>query len=641
MTSTNNSAGRKAPSGLMALKKIMEGLSDLTGEAFFRVLVKNLAEVLNVHGVWVTEYLRESNRLRALAFWLNDHYVDHYEYDVPGTPCEPVLHSRDLCHIPDRVIELYPLDPDLPPLGAVSYMGIAMKDANGQVLGHLALLDNKPMDELPEMFAIFKIFASRATAEMRRLQYERKLIDNDLKLTRLFNGTLDALIEINDRWVITQANDAARKSFENRNFSLIGSHVSKLFETLSFKKIHGSIGNSHNTQLHQSVFIKNITCMPPEGKAFPAELSISGYQVEGGRFYALFLRNISDKVEFQKEIKLLHTETEILREMVQANSFDEIIGESPAILRARKAVQQVARTDSTVLIRGETGTGKELFARAIHRASNRKHKPMITLNCAALPNELVESELFGHVKGAFTGASGTREGRFSLANGGTIFLDEIGELSLNLQAKLLRVLQEGEFEPVGSSKTQNVDVRVIAATNRDMEHDIESGKSRADLYYRLNVFPIDVPPLRERGKDILLIAEAFLEKYAKQAALQAVHLDDYAKNQLLEYHWPGNVRELQNIMERCVITASNGKINLAACLPAARTMEIKQEPGQARVLKESEMIELEKQNIIRALEACDWKVSGDDGAAALLQIPSTTLSSRCRKYGIYKALVKG
>lgn len=641
MTSTNNSAGRNAPSGLMALKKIIEGLSDLTGEAFFRVLVKNLAEVLNVHGVWVTEYLRESNRLRALAFWLNDHYVDHYEYDVPGTPCEPVLHSRDLCHIPDRVIELYPLDPDLPPLGAVSYMGIAMKDAKGQVLGHLALLDNKPMDELPEMFAIFKIFAARATAEMRRLQYERKLIDNDLKLTRLFNGTLDALIEINDRWVITQANDAARKSFENRNFSLIGSHVSKLFEPLSFKKIHGSIGNSNNTQLHQSLFIKNITCMPPEGKAFPAELSISGYQVEGGRFYALFLRNISDKVEFQKEIKLLHTETEILREMVQVNSIDEIIGESPAILRARKAVQQVARTDSTVLIRGETGTGKELFARAIHRASNRKHKPMITLNCAALPYELVESELFGHVKGAFTGASGTREGRFSLANGGTIFLDEIGELSLNLQAKLLRVLQEGEFEPVGSSKTQKVDVRVIAATNRDMEHDIESGQFRADLYYRLNVFPIDVPPLRERRKDILLIAEAFLEKYAKQAALQAVHLDDYVKNQLMEYHWPGNVRELQNIMERCVITASNGKINLAACLPAARTMEIKQEPGQARVLKESEMIELEKQNIIRALEACDWKVSGDDGAAALLQIPSTTLSSRCRKYGIYKALVKG
>jgi transcriptional regulator with GAF, ATPase, and Fis domain len=298
------------------------------------------------------------------------------------------------------------------------------------------------------------------------------------------------------------------------------------------------------------------------GKTFPAEVTVSKYKYNKRNYHALFLRNVSERVKAREEIKQLNVEATLLREQVSTMHFDHIIGESPEIIKALQAVEQVAPTDSTVLIRGETGTGKELFALAIHKASNRKNKPMVALNCAALPSELVESELFGHVKGAFTGAATAREGRFMLADGGTIFLDEIGELPLQLQAKLLRVLQEGEFEPVGTSKTQKVNVRVVAATNRMLEEEIEKGKFREDLYYRLNVFPIDIPPLRERGNDIILLAEAFLEKFARRSAVPRVVLNEVNKQQLLNYQWPGNVRELQNIMERCVITSRGGKINL-------------------------------------------------------------------------------
>lgn len=635
MTNSDTTKVRNTSPGLIALKKIVEGISDHTGEVFFQQLVKNLAEALDAHGVWVTEYLKDKNRLRALAFWLSDHFVDEYEYDVPGTPCEPVLENKHICHVPDRVIELYPNDPDLPPLGAVSYMGLALRDEQGKVLGHLALLDNKPMKEIPEVFAIFKIFAARAAAEMRRLRFEKKLIENEAKLKRLVNGAREALIEINESFRITQANEAALKSFKATDENFIGRNIKELFDTESFQKVMHSITQLRQQKNYHSAIVPgHLICICMDKKTFPAESTISKYTYEGINYHAFFLRSIKDRFKVQEELKLLSTETVMLREKVSAHNFDNIIGESPEIIKALKAVAQVAPTDSSVLIRGETGTGKELFAQAIHKASRRKGKPIVTLNCAALPSELVESELFGHVKGAFTGASSAREGRFALADGGTIFLDEIGELPLPLQAKLLRVLQEGEFEPVGSSKTQKVNVRVVAATNRDMEKEILTGKFREDLYYRLNVFPIDVPPLRMRGDDIILLAEAFLKKYSQQSSVKTASLNEADRQRLMSYHWPGNVRELQNIIERCVITSVEGKIDLPSILPYAIKQEHILSNPQERILNEQEMIAIEKQNIIRALEMTSWKISGEGGAAELLQIPSTTLSSRIRKFGI-------
>jgi PAS domain S-box-containing protein len=630
---------RKLSSGLIALKRIVEGTSEHTGEKFFQLLVRNLAESLDAHGVWVTEYLREKNRLRSLAFWLENKYVDEYEYDLPGTPCELAMEDEGICHIPENVISLFPGDDDLRTVGAVSYMGLALRDENKNILGHLALLDNKPMAEIPEAFAIFNIFAARAAAEMRRLHYEKMLIENEAKLNRLVNGTREALIEIDERLVITQANQSALLNFSIKEQNLTGMPVSGLFDAAGFSKITRQI--SHNSLQKKlsstSVFLGVLTCIRSDNRSFPAEASISRYNVNNREYHALFLRNIEDRFKAENELKMLNTEAAMLREKVSARNFDNIIGESRAILDSLEAVEQVAPLDSTVLIRGETGTGKELFARAIHKAGKRKDKQLVTLNCATLPSELVESELFGHVKGAFTGATNSREGRFKLADGGTIFLDEIGELPLPLQAKLLRVLQEGEFEPVGSSVTQKVNVRVIAATNRNLEDEIKKGKFRQDLYYRLNVFPFDVPPLRERGDDIILLAEAFLAKFAGRAAIKVEPLDEASRQRLLSYHWPGNVRELQNIIERCVITSRNGKIDLTSILRGNFTRLEKESSSQVKsILTDQEMTDFEKQNIIRALEMTGWKVSGDDGAAALLKIPATTLSSRIRKLGIEK-----
>jgi transcriptional regulator with GAF, ATPase, and Fis domain len=313
------------------------------------------------------------------------------------------------------------------------------------------------------------------------------------------------------------------------------------------------------------------------------------------------------------------------------------------MLSLLRDVERVARTDTSVLILGETGTGKELIARAVHNASRRASKPLIKVNCAALPATLIESELFGHERGSFTGATAKRTGRFHLADGGTIFLDEVGELPLELQAKLLRVLQEGEFEPVGSSKTIKVDVRVIAATNRDLSKRVDEGQFREDLYYRLDVFPLTVPPLRDRREDIALLANAFLERSLQKLGRTMEPLSAEAVRRLNAYDWPGNLRELQNVIERSVIVAEDGRPNLDRALPLSAKDQASVSFGsingrdeEARVLTVGELQELEKKNIIAALERCNWRIAGDNGAANLLGMKPSTLNSRIASLGIGK-----
>jgi transcriptional regulator with GAF, ATPase, and Fis domain len=275
----------------------------------------------------------------------------------------------------------------------------------------------------------------------------------------------------------------------------------------------------------------------------------------------------------------------------------------------------------------------------IHTASDRADKALVVVNCAAIPAALIESEFFGHEKGAFTGATQRREGRFALADGGTIFLDEVGELPLDLQAKLLRVLQEGEFEPVGSSKTRKVDVRVVAATNRDLGQAVRDGKFREDLYYRLNVFPITVPPLRERGEDIALLASAFVKRFAERMGRAIAPLSPEDIRRLRGYSWPGNVRELQNVIERAVITARDDRLDLGRALPettASAVLEAPAPPDEtgSRIRTVREMEALEQQNILRALEVAGWRVAGEKGAARLLGMNASTLASRMKALGI-------
>ena len=297
-----------------------------------------------------------------------------------------------------------------------------------------------------------------------------------------------------------------------------------------------------------------------DGTHFPIELRFTHVVVEGTLFFTAALRDVTHAVESREEIarlrEALERERDYLREEVkESGGFGRIIGESPAIRMALAQIEAVAKTDTTVLVTGESGVGKELFARHLHEQSARHDQPLVRVNCASVPESLFESEFFGHRRGAFTGAIDDREGRFQTANGGTIFLDEIGEVPPALQAKLLRVLQEREFEPVGSDKTERVDVRVVAATNRSLIDEVAAKRFREDLYYRLGVFPIEIPPLRERGRDVLLLAEHFIQATCQRLGVPRPAVSKATADTLLQYPWPGNVRELQNVIERGAILA--------------------------------------------------------------------------------------
>ena len=346
-------------------------------------------------------------------------------------------------------------------------------------------------------------------------------------------------------------------------------------------------------------------------------------------------RTLAENAHLREELEL---ERDYLREEVNvALNFGRIVGTSQALRRMLKRVEAVAETPASVLVQGESGVGKELVAREIHARSPRADGPLVKVNCASIPKELFESEFFGHVKGAFTGAHRDRIGRFQLADGGTIFLDEISEIPMELQSKLLRVLQESEFERVGDDITRSVDVRVIAATNRDLERLIVDGEFREDLFYRLSVFPVDVPPLRERGEDIVQLAQHFLEQTCKDFGREAMTLTRSQATNMKAYSWPGNVRELKNVIERAVILSPGKALRLDLSMPGLKFDDgpvAATEPRGDDVMTEKEMRDFQKANLVTALEQANWKVSGAGGAAELLGVRPTTLADRIRTYKI-------
>ena len=315
------------------------------------------------------------------------------------------------------------------------------------------------------------------------------------------------------------------------------------------------------------------------------------------------------------------------QESKKKQQFENIFGQSDGLKYVLYRVEQVAPTNTTVLILGETGTGKELIAAAIHRLSPRKDRPLITVNCAALPANLLESELFGREKGAYTGADAQQIGRFEIANGSTIFLDEIGEMPMEMQAKLLRVIQHSEFERLGSSKTIKVDVRIVAATNRNLEEEINADRFRQDLFYRLNVFPLTVPPLRQRKEDIPILVEAFVERYARQMGKRITSISKETMQSMVDYSWPGNIRELQSIIERAIILCPGPVFQLTDKLtvaPPARSFEV------------GTMKEIERQHVLQVLSETSGRIEGKKGAAMILGINPSTLRARMRKLGIVR-----
>ena len=373
--------------------------------------------------------------------------------------------------------------------------------------------------------------------------------------------------------------------------------------------------------------------------------------VKEGVFWMRMIANhaasaIANVRAFQ-EIENLKKQTELenayLREeLYETHKSGDIVGQGPSFQNLMKQIELVAPTDASVLILGESGTGKELVAREIHKRSRRSNRPMIRVSCASIPRELYESEFFGHVKGAFTGAAKDRAGRFEAAHKSTLFLDEVGEIPLELQSKLLRVLQEGQYERVGEEVTRQVDVRIIAATNRDLKREVDQKRFRQDLYYRLNVFPIEAVPLRRRKEDIPLLAEHFLKQVSDKMNCSTARLTQANLIQLQQYDWPGNVRELRNIIERAVIISQCSALHIdlpfesTNGLPKFNMGLIRETESEPQIVSDAEMKSRERENLIAALQKCTWKIYADDGAAKLLGIKPTTLSARIKKFGIQK-----
>lgn len=510
-------------------RSIVVGTASATGNEFFPSLARHMAKALRARYAFITN-CDDQKRAKALAFWKGDQLGENFEFDIAETPCEKVLHG-EVCHYREGLQKLFPLDTGLVDLQAESYLGVPMLDRTGRVIGHIAILHDKPMNRDQRAIDLVKIFAARAAAELKRQRAEAEL-------------------------------------------------QSALEQVKSLQK-----------------------------------------QLE------------AENVYLQEEISKEH-------------NFEEIVGNSESILEVLDRVETVAPTDSTVLIMGETGCGKELIARAIHSHSSRKHRPLVKVNCGAIPTGLVESELFGHMKGAFTGALERRTGRFELADGGTLFLDEVSELPLDTQVKLLRVLQEHEFEPLGSSRTLKVNVRIIAASNRDMQTAVQEGRFRADLYYRLNVLPIAVPPLRERRADIPLLATFFVERFARQFGKQITGVSQDTMDILSRYDWPGNIRELQNVIERAVVLSRTPILRLGTDLLPLRTASTSDEAPKVSNTTllddsvDSTLEQVERRHIARVLEQTSWVIEGDRGAAKILDLHPNTLRSRMKKLGIERTAIK-
>ena len=617
-----------------ALRAIVEGTATATGTEFFCALVRELAQALNVRYAFVSELLETGARVRTLAFWFDGKLIDNIEFDLDGTPCEVVMRGETVYYT-RKVYEMFPRHPELRELGIESYFGVPLVAESGQEMGHLAVFHDQPMVREFRGMALLRIFAARARAELERKRAEQALRKSEERLASVLASAMDAIITIDAEQRITLFNPAAEKVFRCPAEQVVGQpfepFLSKRFGNLL--KGYCLAVQPATVNSRQLWAPEGLTARRHDGEEFPVEATLSPLEIDGRRFFTVILRDVTERWQSEETLKQLQLENVYLQEEIKIRqSPGHIVGDSPAMQAVFAHAEQVAGADSTVLLTGETGTGKSVIARAIHDLSNRRDKLFVHVNCAALPGELVESELFGHEKGAFTGATAQRKGRFELADGGTLFLDEVGELTAGAQAKLLRVLQDQEFERVGGARTLKVDVRLVAATNRDLAKMVKEGMFRADLYYRLNVFPIRMPSLSERPTDIPLLARFFLDKFARKMGKAVRDLSPKARERLLHYPWPGNIRELQNVIERATILAGGPLLEIDNALELRLddqdTTHSPQPPGSLEAM--------ERAYILQVLERTGWVIEGESGAAAILDLNPSTLRSRMQKLNIRK-----
>ncbi len=657
------------------LRNISEGTASVIGGDFFRSLAHRLIVSTGIRFAIITECSNVAKtRLRTIVYMERDKYLDNFEYDLNDTPCEVVMRGENYYCTTD-LDAFFPKDE-----GVKSYFGVPIYLSTGEVIGHIAIFDTQPMTVSAKVINILRIFAARAGAEIERKHQDEKIQDNMARYMSLFDDSPIGLVEEDYSAVKNHVNRLKEdhktdiKSIFDRNPDEV-INCWRLVKRLNVNKAQTTLfGLENSTQYFD--FLSN-DFLPPvfkdailafeEGKLiFESEMKLES---ASGQNKALKIKrvllpgsekdwaktilscvDITDQKNAEEKLKEALAEVKVLKEKLEAeniylqqeikyvHNFEEIVTKSAVFKKVLDKIQQVAETDATVLILGESGTGKELISRAIHSMSKRADRPLVKVNCAALPASLIESELFGHEKGAFTGALAQKIGRFELADGGTLFLDEIGDLPLELQSKLLRVLQEGEFERLGNSRTVKVDVRIIAATNHDLQNSVNNKEFRSDLYYRLNVFPIYSPPLRERKEDIPLLVNHFCKKHGTKLGKKIASIPKSTLDLLSSYDWPGNVRELENIIERGLIISSTEVLELGEWRPTTQSQTETQTITRtySKSGERKSMEEMERQHIIEVLDATQWKIRGENGAAKILALNPTTLEARMKKLGISK-----
>ncbi len=613
----------QAQAGSDLLRTIVEGVAPVIGQEFFRGLVRSLSEALRVKCAYVAELNEDQTRLRLLAFWGGENFLDDFECDLSVSPCGKVT-TGETYYCQESIQSEFPNDASLSNLKIESGLVIPLAANGGAILGVLAVFDDKPMEIPADDLAIVNIFAGRAKAELEREIAEEAHKRIDSRLNRILATAMDAIITIDDSYQVFIFNQSAESIFHHPAKEVLG-HSFERFLTIKFRRLFEQYVVSCQKKKELVCYVwasEGITARRANGDEFPFEGTISLAVEADRKYYTIILRDISERVRAQGEIQRLLIEKEYLQEEINdQHNLDEMVGQSPTFVRILENVEKVAVTDTPVLITGETGTGKELIAHRVHKLSKRGERALIKVNTAALPASLVESEFFGHEKGAFTGAVNRKLGRFELADGGTIFLDEIGDVPLDVQVKLLRVLQENEFERVGGAETKKVNARLIAATNRDLDEAVADGGFRDDLFYRLNVFPIHVLPLRERSEDIPMLVHYFIGKHKNRLGVAYKKVDDKTMDRLVQYRWPGNIRELSNVIERAMIISTGSRL----------VVELKESPVKSASAK---MEDVERNHILSVLHETNWVVNGPRGAAQILDIHPNTLRNRMKKLQI-------
>ena len=735
------------------LHAIMQGTEPCTGATFFQALVQNLAQAMDMKYAFIAEIVPATRddaatTVRTLASWTGLDFEENFAYALAGTPCELVVGGETL-QINENVGARFPTDDHLAELGAESYYGLPLVNDAGVCLGHLAVLDDKPVSDVYDRLSVLRTFAARALAELERAHLENQLReaerhfrllfeaspnpvilfdletwkplvfndqaadfmgytraafaqltitdlevvpnpeetrehveqirrtggdtfeayhktkqgapvhvivtlcivpwhDQDVMLTiwhditerkqmeaalresearfsRMVESAMDAIVTLDGQRRVLLFNKAAEQVFQCEVSGILQQPFDPLLSE-GFSDVLAEAMHDRKQPDQQYLWTsEGLTAVRANGQSFPIEATLSSFEWAGERLYTLILRDVDARQRAEVRIKKLEAENLRLQtQLVDDGQHGEIISRSSSMWKVPSQAERVAVTDATVLLRGETGTGKELFARKIHKRSARGEQVLIVVNCAALPKDLIESELFGHEKGAFTGAGQRKKGRFELADGGTIFLDEVGEFSLEAQAKLLRVLQESEIQRVGGERTFKVDVRVIAATHRDLKQMVQQGTFREDLYYRLSVFPLHIPPLREHKSDIPLLVDHFVGHFARKFGKPLRGFNAAGMHRLMQYHWQGNVRELQNVVERAAILAFDETLQLdewfGSDTPAQRT--------------DDRLDAVMRDHLCHVLDKTDWLIEGTEGAAARLGLNPSTLRFRMKKLGI-------